>query len=340
MNPIRNATHLLRILYEYKRGAVRLKSMPLRLWVETTNACNLKCVMCPNRCVPDSQKGLLPLSVFKKIVDEARGFVNDMYLHHRGEPLLNPNLFDMLAYARKAGIKTRFHSNGTLLTPDRAEALLADPPDMVSFSVDGFAKQAYELIRVGADFDRTLANLFYLLKRKRELKRKAPYIVVERIRFRQTPPGETPESIRELTQRFLAAGLDEVIVKEEYTWAEPGTCDCSPEALTARCTFPWYAMVICWDGTVAPCPQDYHVAMSMGNVNASSLREIWNGPAYQSLRNNLKHDVQSLGLCRSCDRLRRKTVGGIPFQYMATFLIDHLVGYNALRRKLGTFERN
>lgn len=340
MNPVVNAAHLLRILVEYKRGLTRLKSLPVRLWVESTNACNLKCVMCPNRCVPDGQKGLLSLPLFQKIVDEARGFVNDLYLHHRGEPLLNPRLFDMLAYARRAGIKTRFHSNGTLLTPDRAEALLADPPDMISFSVDGFSKPAYEAIRVGAEFEQTLANLFHLLKRKRELKRLSPYIVVERIRFRETPPGETPESIRDLTRRFLEAGLDEVIVKEEYAWAEPGKCDGCPETLTARCTFPWYAMVICWDGTVAPCPQDYHVAMPLGNVQTASLREVWNGPAYQALRYNLKNAVQSLALCRSCDRLRRKTVGGIPLQYMATFLIDHLVGYNTLRRKLGTFERN
>lgn len=340
MNPIRNAFHLMRILREYKAGRTRLNALPLRLWVESTNACNLQCVMCPNRCMADDQKGLMSLDLFRRLVDEARGFVNDIYLHHRGEPLLNPALFDMLAYARRAGIKTRFHSNGTLLNRDRAEALLADPPDMVSFSVDGFSKPAYESVRVGADFDRTLENLFYLLKRKRELRRKAPYIVVERIRFRHTPPGETPDAIRALTRRFLEAGLDEVIVKEEYVWAEPGAGACEAAPLTSRCTFPWYAMVICWDGTVTPCPQDFQAVLRMGSLATASLREIWNGPAYQSLRHRLKHDIPSLELCRTCDRLRRKTVGGIPLQYMATFLIDHLIGYNALRRALGTFERN
>ena len=51
-------------------------------------------------------------------------------------------------------------------------------------------------------------------------------------------------------------------------------------------------------------------------------------------------DVGSLALCHKCDRLRRKTVGGVPLQYMATFLTDHLVGYNRFRKLLGTHERN
>ncbi len=47
--------------------------------------------------------------------------MNDMYLHHRGEPFTNPALFDMIAYARAAGIRTRFHCNGTLMDAARAE---------------------------------------------------------------------------------------------------------------------------------------------------------------------------------------------------------------------------
>jgi hypothetical protein len=81
--------------------------------------------------------------------------------------------------------------------------------------------------------------------------------------------------------------------------------------------------------------------MHMGNVRTSSLREIWNGDAYRKLRHQLAHDIDSLPLCRKCDRLRRKTVGGVPFQYMMTFLMDQLVGYNRrLRTLLGTSERN
>lgn len=39
-------------------------------------------------------------------------------------------------------------------------------------------------------------------------------------------------------------------------------------------------------------------------------------------------------------RLRRKTVGGVPLQYMATFLTDQLLSYGRLCKWLGTHERN
>jgi hypothetical protein len=80
--------------------------------------------------------------------------------------------------------------------------------------------------------------------------------------------------------------------------------------------------------------------MSLGNVGESSIREIWNDKPYQQLRTNMVEAIQSLPLCRGCDRLRRKQVGGLPFQYMIPFLSDHLVGYGPIRRLIGSFERN
>ena len=67
---------------------------------------------------------------------------------------------------------------------------------------------------------------------------------------------------------------------------------------------------------------------------------MWNGPAYRDLRRRLVSDLGSLTLCHKCDRLHRKTVGGVPLQYMFTFLTDQLIGYNRLRKRIGTAERN
>ena len=62
--------------------------------------------------------------------------------------------------------------------------------------------------------------------------------------------------------------------------------------------------------------------------------------AYRQLRRQFVTDIESLTLCRNCDRLRRKTAGGVPLQYMATFLTDQLLSYGRLRKWLGTHERN
>ncbi len=328
------------ILRDFRRRSNRVRGLPIRLWIETSSVCNLRCVMCPNKDFPAARKGFMRLDLFKKIIDEARHFAHDVYLHHRGEPLLNPALFDMIRYAGDAGIKTRFHTNGVALDENKARSLLAAAPDLVSFSVDGFTQDAYERIRSGAVFEQTVANILRLAALRREQRLKKPYIVIEKIRFRSRAEASDAVAVAALRRRFLDAGVDEIIEKEEYVWADPEAAQ--PEGIrsTSPCTFPWYAMVICHDGTVTPCPQDFHAHLALGNVRDSSIEDIWNGEQYRALRRRLATDVDSLPLCRKCDRLYRKTVGGIPFQYMLTFLVDHLVGYGAFRQWLGTHERN
>jgi len=316
-----------------------MPSMPIRLWIETSTMCNLECIMCPNKDLPDSKIAVMDLDLFEKIIDEASSFVQDVYLHHRGEPLINPQLFSMIRYAEAAGIRTRFHSNGSMLTTGRAAKLLEAAPSMVSFSVDGFSKEPYEQIRQGAAFDKTIANIVFLARQKRERKLKKPYLIVERIKFKNPVPGESAEAIAAMKKFLLDNGVDEVIEKDEYDWAT----DNSPEIAKPNdgsCTFPWYAMVVCADGTVTPCPQDFFGKMVMGNARTSSLREIWNDKPYQSLRAAFRGDVGSLELCRKCDRLRRSTVAGIPVQYAKTFLVDQLAGYGKLRKLIGSSERS
>jgi radical SAM protein with 4Fe4S-binding SPASM domain len=329
-----------RLLLDFIRRRRRVRGRPFRLWIETASACNLRCVMCPNKELAANQKGLMSLDLFKKIIDECRFFTNDVYLHHRGEPLLNPALFAMIAYARQAGLKTRFHTNGALLDADKAIRLLDAGPDLVSFSFDGFTKEAYEKIRTGAVFETTLANIIRFAQLRGERKLKKPYIVIEKIRFANPLSRPDQATAAETARRLREAGVDEIIEKEEYTWAGESAPEREKPRAGAVCTFPWYAMVICADGTVTPCPQDYFAAIKLGNAREASLTEIWNGPAYQALRNNQATDLAALVICRKCDRLGRKTVGGLPLQYMATFLIDHLVGYGKLRKRLGTHERN
>ena len=339
MLSLRNVIHLFRIFVDYRRRAEVVRTLPIRLWIESSSICNLRCVMCPNKDMRREDLKLMSLDLFRKIVDEAKGSVNDLYLHHRGEPFTNPALFDMIAYARAAGIKTRFHSNGTLMDAAKTEQLLKAGPDYVSFSIDGFEKSVYEKVRIGATFEKTIDNIVRLLDMKKAMNLKRPYVVVEKIRFLHHDVPENREQVTALRSRFLAAGVNEVIEKDEYIWAEEKAPEMKGPRTCSICTYPWYAMVICADGTVTPCSQDFWAKMNMGNAATQSLEEIWNGEPYRELRRRFKTDIGSLPLCHKCDRLYRKTVGGIPFQYMVTFLVDQLIGYNKLRQWVGSGER-
>jgi pyruvate-formate lyase-activating enzyme len=235
MNLVRKSWHLFKILLDYRKGREVAATLPIRLWIESSARCNLRCTMCPNKDMHPDVKGNMSLDLFKTIIDQAAPFVHDIYLHHRGEPLLNPALFDMIRYANAKGIPTRFHCNGTLLSADKAEKLLDAAPSLISFSIDGFEKEPYELVRVGATFEKTLDNVFLFLDKRRARGLRKPYVVVEKILF--ADQKESPESrarIAELSQRFRDAGVDEVVEKAEYEWAEASV----PETACARRQFP------------------------------------------------------------------------------------------------------
>jgi radical SAM protein with 4Fe4S-binding SPASM domain len=280
--------------------------------------------------------------LYKKIIDEVKDYAYDVYLHHRGEPLMHPRFPDMISYAREAGLKVKFHTNGTLFTPELSERILNSGPDLVSFSVDGFTKNTYEKIRVNADFDKTMENLSVFLQKKRAKGLSLPYTIIEEIDFPQFRTPEDGENRKKFSARFRKLGLDEMIFKKLYNWAGYLKMDGMDkvERTYTACTFLWYASVILWDGSVSPCPQDFYAKLKLGSVKEKSLREVWNGPEYKELREKMVSSVDEISPCNECDRLSRKKVGGIPFQYLFSYLNDNIIGYGKLRKLLGSYERN
>lgn len=342
MNNIKQICHLAQILWNYKRNKAALNSMPTRLWIESTSVCNLRCIMCLNEKIPQNDKGFMDFSLYKKIIDEVKSYVRDIYLHHRGEPLLHQDLARMIRYAKDNGINVRFHTNGTLLNQKLASDILSAGPDLISFSIDGFTKETYNKIRINADFDKTISNISEFLKLRKAVHKTKPYVIIEEIEFPGYKDYYKSDLKKEFSKRFKDLGLDELIFKKLYNWA--GDYDTPEKTSTAKirtkCTFPWYASVILWDGTVSACPQDYFGKIKLGNIQNKTLKEIWNDNTYTTLRKNILYSLKDLSPCNKCDRLWRKQIAGVPFQYLFSFLNDNLIGYGRLRKLVGSYERN
>ena len=50
------------------------------------------------------------------------------------------------------------------------------------------------------------------------------------------------------------------------------------------CEYPWLSLSVMADGNVVPCTQISNSELVLGNINESSLEEIWNGKKYKELR--------------------------------------------------------
>ncbi len=324
MNKLKRLQKLLQINFNYWRKNERLNYLPLRLWIEATSCCNLRCVMCPQSEPTYIERGFIEFSLFKKIIDEAKAFVYDVNLHHRGESLLHPDLAEMIDYARKAGLYTRLHTNATLLNANRAQEIIGAGLDFISFSFDGFTKENYESIRRNAKFEETVNNISDFLILKEKSGRKKPFTVFETMELGEVKTKDYRLVRAALRDKLYSLHLDKFVIKSPHNWAGSYAGKDEKSGQSAKfsaCTFPWFAMVILWNGDVSPCPQDFFGCLIMGNLLQSSIAEIWSNNSYISIREAMKQKkVEGLNPCYKCDMLCRHTFLGIPTPNLKIFL--------------------
>ncbi len=324
MNRGKYYRRLGRMARAYKGRRTRLDYLPVRLWIEPTSVCNLRCVMCPNKDLPKEQKGFMDFGLFTKIIDEVKDFAFDVHLLHRGESLLHPRFFDMVRYAHEAGLVTRFHTNGTLLDEDKSRRLIEAGLDQFAFSFDGMDKTTYESIRVNADFEKTVHNIVRFLEIKKKMGRKKPVTVIELIHFPDVFKKYDKAARKAFLDRFKGLPLDRVHVKELHNWAGDAGQP-PPKTSYSPCTFLWHALIVFWDGSVLPCTQDFFGYYTLGNVKDSTIREIWNNDKMVRLREKiLARNVSDLETCSKCDRLWRRQVFGIPREYLGRALLKKM----------------
>lgn len=287
---------------------------PHRLWLEPTNACNLACPMCPTSRMEEIERGFLDWDLFRHIVDDISHGTVELVLHHRGESLLHPRIGEMIRYAHTHGLKTILHTNATLLDAGKTEILLDAGLDSVSFSVDGWDRESYERVRVGADFDSTLARIVHFLHRRDSRAQRRPRVQIEVIDFAdEDSPGR--KRIREIwRERYSRNRVDRIVVKGPHNWGGLLASDrCNDEVCHQRglvpCTFPWFSLTVFWNGDVVPCPQDYVGKLRIGSAREESIVEIWRGKALRGLRQQL---ISGQCPCAGCDMQRRRAIAGIP----------------------------
>lgn len=314
---------LLRIFLDYKKGKTYLKSLPIRLWVELVSTCNLICVMCPNKDLPENDRGFMDFEIFKKIVDEAKDFVSEINLYHRGESLLHPQIDEIIRYARQRGIYTKIHTNGTLLDESLINKLLCSGLHRLTFSYDAYDKETYEKIRVGANYDTVMRNIKRLLEIKKE-RNSHINVSIELIAFPNMKWREIKNKRNELLSKFKELPLNGIIIRKIHNWG--GYLNIRKASNKySTCPFPWNALVVLWNGIVLPCTQDFFGDYKLGNVKNSTLKEIWNCEEMEKLRFLLSNGKYSeVKICSNCDRPWRKRFLGVPTEYLWEFLTKRM----------------
>ena len=138
--------------------------MPRLIGIETTNRCNLACIMCKRNSMT-RPLGDMSLELFKKIIDEVKNFVEFVWLQDMGEPLLHKDIFNMIEYCAKNGVMCGISTNATVMDEKTIDKIIQSPLNLIMFAFDGAAKETYERIRINAHYDKVVRNIQSFLSR-------------------------------------------------------------------------------------------------------------------------------------------------------------------------------
>jgi radical SAM protein with 4Fe4S-binding SPASM domain len=295
-------------------GKVKHRGNPYTISVEPTTSCNLRCPECPSGLRKFTRDtGMISLEMYRQVIDQLHQDLFYLILYFQGEPYLHPLFFHMAEYAGKKKIYTATSTNAHFLTDHLARKTVESGLDRIIISLDGLDQESYEKYRVGGSVDKVLEGTRNLVKWKKELRSKTPFIILQFIVF-STNEHQLPE----LKKMAKELGVDKLEIKSAQVYDYEEGNPLIPEnashsrykkhngkfvidnPLYNHCLRMWRGCVITWDGLVVPCCFDKDATHRLGDLKKQSFKEIWNGKEYDEFRRKLFSARNEIDICKNC----------------------------------------
>jgi radical SAM protein with 4Fe4S-binding SPASM domain len=276
-------------------GRDRSPVLPEIVQIEATNICNAKCVFCP-RDEMHRKQGIMTFELFTKVVDECAALgITHIRMHNFGEAFVDKRLVEKVRYAKQKGIKeVGAISNGSLLTEPVVRGMIDAGLDAINISVDASGKEVFESTRIGLKYDKVIGNIERLVRLRAEAGRRRPKLILSFVR--QNNSADEQAFIEHWTRV-----ADKIHINDLHNWA--GTLHKESD-VNYPCYRQWLTFTVLWDGRVSLCCADFDGQVVLGDLNTSSIQEIWNSEPYRKVR---REHLESGGpeICRSCDLPRK-----------------------------------
>jgi MoaA/NifB/PqqE/SkfB family radical SAM enzyme len=323
--------------------------IPSMVKIDISPLCGLACPHCLHakpagrkRPLLDAQafgkKDRMTLAQFTGIVEQLRGKALAVSLYYYGDPLIHPQLDDMIRVARAARLAVHITTHFSYkLTMERIRQLVDSGLSHITVALDGSTQESYGRTRVNGRLAYVTANLEMILACKRERGSDFPFIEVQHLRFPHHPEGEE-DVVRKMAMdsganKFTTyTGVHRTPDGELWNVVDddvPAGATTTPaqRKLMPRCLWPHSSTLIRFDGAVIPCclwrvGRQYGTAKDgivLGNVFQTPLSIIWNGEAYRQIRRQVSDPIRdaegrtATSFCDGCPKVSRG-VSAIPLE--------------------------
>jgi Predicted Fe-S oxidoreductases len=253
-----------------------------KVYIEITNNCNLSCSF----CAPDNRKKeFMSLENFETIISQIKEYTDYIYLHIKGEPLLHPNINEIIDLAYNSKININITTNGYLI-----ENLKTKNIRQINYSI-GSAKNIDDLKKNIIELKKYIAgtNIYLSLR-----------LWVDKIKNNEEIINYLKEEFNIVNDFKDKCKLDENIflsIEKEFVWP-----DLENEMFQTEgyCYALKDHIGILVDGTVIPCCLDHKGTINLGNIFATDFKKILVSDRLNNMLSAFKNRKLTECLCMKC----------------------------------------
>ncbi|GAB6057925.1 heme b synthase [Desulfonatronum parangueonense] len=130
---------------------------------EVTRSCNLACKHCRAEAHMEPYPGEFSTEEAKALIDTFPEVGDPIIIFTGGEPLLRPDIFELVRYADAKGLRCVMAPNGTLVTAENARRMKDSGIQRASISLDGPDAASHDAFRgVEGAFDAAMRGIEHL----------------------------------------------------------------------------------------------------------------------------------------------------------------------------------
>jgi len=288
---------------------------PAFLSIEPTNKCNLSCPECPTgQNTVNRKTGIIDIELFKKIIEELSSFLTHLTLYHQGEPLLHPQIFDLIKFAHEKNIFITTSTNAQFLDDKNSKSIVESGLDKLIISIDGIDQETYSKYRIGGDLNKVIDGTKNIMKWKKELRSSTPFLVFQFLVLRTNE-----HQINHIIRLGKNMGVDSIEIKTAQIYDYEFGNKLIPQnsgfsrykknidntysiknKLPNKCWRMWSSSVITFDGVVIPCCFDKYIQHKLGSITDNSYLKIWKSTKYKDFRKFLLTSRKDIKICTNC----------------------------------------
>jgi radical SAM protein with 4Fe4S-binding SPASM domain len=306
-------------------------SNPVIYNIETTNACNMKCKMCPRTTRMTRKVETIKEELFINILNQIRPFNKEEWakwenfiiseygimpddmsenhfflyiipkitqLHGFGDPLLDLNMGKYINLLSANGFHSYFSCNPANIIVDKTEEMFNNGLDYIKYSIESTDDETHKEIRGGAsDFTNSYKNILKIL----DMKEKNSYKTTVIITMINLNLKNQDEEYKKLRQMFDGLNVYIYLKSENQLWYRKDYHKTQSIHWTEFCRHPWMSISISSNGDIVMCMDDYNNEIVLGNANNDTLYNIWNGKKYEEFRNIHYNLNQNIKCVKECD---------------------------------------